>query len=75
MESCERANNRQFIETVLSELAGQPLTLKCEKREGLTVEKVAPLESKAEPPADPMADFKNDPLIHKALEIFQAEIL
>jgi DNA polymerase-3 subunit gamma/tau len=76
LESCERANNRQFIEAVLSELAGQSLILKCEKRAGLTVKKIAPAETPAdEPPADPMAAFKDDPLIRKALEIFQAEIL
>ena len=75
MESCERASNRQFIETLLSELAGQSLLLKCEKRGGLTVEKVAPTATKAEPPPDPMAAFKDDPLIRKALEIFQAEII
>jgi DNA polymerase-3 subunit gamma/tau len=74
-ESCERPNNRQFIETLLAELAGQPVALKCEKRSGLTVEKVPPTESKTEPAADPMVAFKDDPLIHKALEIFQAEIL
>jgi len=75
LESCERANNRQFIEAMLSELAGQSLILKCEKRAGLTVEKLASTEAKAEPPADPMAAFKDDPLIRKALEIFQAEII
>ena len=75
MESCERSNNRPLIEALLSEIAGQSLTLKCEKRAGLTVEKIAPTETKAEAAADPMAAFKDDPLIHKALELFQAEIL
>jgi DNA polymerase-3 subunit gamma/tau len=75
LESCERASNRPFIEAVLSELAGQSLILKCEKRAGLTVEKIAPPETKAESPTDPIAAFKDDPLIRKALEIFQAEIL
>ncbi|MCE9611792.1 MAG: DNA polymerase III subunit gamma/tau [Chthoniobacter sp.] len=74
-ESCERANNRQFIETLLSEIAGQSLLLKCEKRAGFAVEKVAPSESKAEVAVDPLLAFKNDPLIRKALEIFQAEIV
>ena len=75
MESCERSNNRPLIEALLSEIAGQPLTLKCEKRVGLTVEKIAPTETKPEAAPDPMAAFKDDPLIHKALELFQAEIL
>ena len=74
-DSCA-GKNRQPLEALLTELAGQPITLKCETRAGLTVEKIAPAETKAEaPPADPMAAFKDDPLIHKALEIFQAEIL
>ena len=75
LESCERANNRQFIEAVLSELAGQSIILKCEKRAGLAVEKIAPTETKPEAAPDPMAAFKDDPLIRKALEIFQAEII
>ena len=75
MESCERPSNRQFIETLLGELTGQPLILKCEKRDGMVVEKVIPSDTKTESPPDPMAAFKDDPLIHKALEIFQAEIL
>jgi DNA polymerase-3 subunit gamma/tau len=75
MESCERANNRQFIEGILSAVAGQPLTIKCEKRPGLVVEKLAPTGTKPETPADPMEAFKNDPLIQKALADFKAEIL
>ena len=73
-QSCE-GKNREHLEALLSELAGQPLRLKCEKRAGLAIEKIAPAETKAEPPADPMAAFKDDPLIHKALELFQAEIV
>ncbi len=73
-QSCE-GKNREQLEALLSELAGQPLRLKCEKRAGLTIEKIAPTETKAEPAPDPMAAFKDDPLIHKALELFQAEIL
>ena len=73
--SCE-GKNRQPLEALLTELAGQPVTLKCETRAGLAVEKIAPTETKADaPPPDPMAAFKDDPLIQKALEIFQAEIL
>jgi DNA polymerase-3 subunit gamma/tau len=74
-ESCNRANNRSFLEALLSELAGQPLTLKCEKRDGLVVDKLAREETKSEAPVDPMEAFKNDPLIQKALIDFKAEIL
>ena len=74
-DSCA-GKNRAPLEALLTELAGQPITLKCESRAGLTVEKIAPAETKAEaPPPDPMAAFKDDPLIHKALELFQAEIV
>ena len=73
-QSCE-GKNREQLEALLSEIAGQPLRLKCEKRAGLAVEKIAPTETKAEPAPDPMAAFKDDPLIHKALELFQAEIV
>ena len=74
-DSCA-GKNRPPLETLLTELAGQPITLKCETHAGLAVKKIAPSETKAdEPPPDPMAAFKDDPLIHKALEIFQAEIL
>jgi len=74
-ENCERPNNRPFLETILSELAGQPITLKCELRAGLVVEKVPPTEVKPEPSKDPMEAFKNDPLIQKALAAFKAEII
>jgi hypothetical protein len=36
---------------------------------------VAPVAYKTpEPPPDPMEEFKNDPIIRKALELFRAEI-
>ncbi len=75
LESCERPNNRKFLEALISELAGQPLTIRCEKRAGLVPEKVIIPETKPEPPADPMAAFKDDPLIRKALDVFKAEII
>jgi DNA polymerase III subunit gamma/tau len=72
MESLMRPNNRNFLEGLLSQLAGQPLKLDCEIREGIVVEPVVLPPPPA--PADPLEAFKNDPLIRKALEIFQAEI-
>lgn len=80
MESVQRANNRKFIESLIATLAGCPLTFKCEVCEGLAVTPPEPpTREKAPPPADPRektdADFKNDPLIKKALEIFEAEII
>jgi DNA polymerase-3 subunit gamma/tau len=75
LESCERPNNRKFLEALLAELAGRPLSLKCEKRAGLVPEKIAVPQVKVEPPPDPMVLFKDDPLIKKALAEFKAEII
>jgi len=74
-ETCERPNNRSFIEKLLTELTDAAVALKTEKREGLVVEKLAREEAKPEPKVDPMEAFKNDPLIQKALAEFKAEIL
>ncbi len=72
MESCQMKNNRDFIESLLAEVAGRPLEMKCQIREGLVVTPPPPPEP--EKPKDPMEEFKNDPLIKKALELFKAEI-
>jgi DNA polymerase-3 subunit gamma/tau len=74
-DACERSNNRSFLEKILSELAGAPVTIKTETRAGLAVEKIVREEIKPEPKVDPMEAFKNDPLIQKALADFKAEIL
>ncbi|HYR58260.1 MAG TPA: hypothetical protein VEO95_06510, partial [Chthoniobacteraceae bacterium] len=75
LEACERANNRKFLEALIGELAGRALAIGCETRAGLTPEKIAIPETKPEPPPDPMALFKDDPLIQKALAEFKAEIV
>jgi len=74
-ELLDAPNNRKLLDAFLSDAAGQPLSIKFVKREGLVVEP-PPAEPQAAPeaPKDPMAEFKNDPLILKALEIFRAEI-
>ncbi len=74
-DTCERPNNRTFLEKLLGELTGAPVALKIDKREGLMVQKLAREEAKPEPKIDPMEAFKNDPLIQKALAEFKAEIL
>jgi DNA polymerase-3 subunit gamma/tau len=74
-ESCERANNRKYLEATLTELVGQPLSIECVKREGLVIEDVARIERKTEAPPDPLLAFKDDPLIQKALADFRAEII
>jgi len=72
LESLTRASNRVFLEDLLSEIAGRPLTLRCEVREDLLEQ--APVEKKEDLPLDPVEALKNDPLIRKALEIFKGEI-
>ena len=71
MESVLRPANRKFLEEVLSQLLGSSRTINCELRAQLRPRK-APPESK--PPVDSSEEFRNDPLIQKALEIFRAEI-
>ncbi|MGA3172420.1 MAG: hypothetical protein ABSE62_15570, partial [Chthoniobacteraceae bacterium] len=73
MESLLRANNRTFLEDLFTRLAGDRREVECLIREGLVVEHVN-LPSTEPVQVDPMEDFKNDPLIRKALELFQAEI-
>jgi DNA polymerase-3 subunit gamma/tau len=74
IDSLTRPSNKKFIEELITSLAGRPLTLKFEVRDGLVVEPQVIPEKKIEPPPDPVSEFKNDPLIQKALEIFRAEI-
>jgi DNA polymerase III subunit gamma/tau len=69
MESLLRSNNRKFVEELLTELAASPRTLRAELREDL----VRP-EPVAKSAPNVLEEFKNDPLIQKALEIFKAEI-
>ncbi|MBV8815693.1 MAG: DNA polymerase III subunit gamma/tau [Verrucomicrobia bacterium] len=71
METLLRPNNRKFIEQLLSERLDAPITVSSVIREGLTP---VVLPAKSEYQTNAEDDFKNDPLIQKALEIFQAEI-
>lgn len=74
MESLGKSSPRQFIEAALSRLVGQPVTLKLELRPGVVVTPVKLPERAAQPVVDPMEEYKNDPLIRHALELFKAEI-
>jgi hypothetical protein len=71
METLLRPNNRKYIEQLLTERLGAPTSIRGETRDDLV-----PIVflNKTEPAANAENDFKNDPLIQKALEIFQAEI-
>jgi hypothetical protein len=67
--------HREFLEGLLLELTGTPLRVRTELRDSVLRRPVAqpPPPVKA-PPKDPMEEFKNDPLIRKALEIFKARL-
>ncbi len=70
IESLSRPGTKTFLEAICGEVLGQACKLQFELKKGLK-----PVTSPAAPkPADPMEDFKNDPLIQKALELFKAEI-
>jgi len=71
-ECCQQPNNRKLLETIFAEICGREMDLKYEFRAGLEVPTVA--QPEPEKPRDPEEDFKNDPLIRKALELFKAEI-
>jgi hypothetical protein len=75
LDLLDSPNNRRFLERLLTESAGQSLTIKFAKREGL-VATPPPREPEPAPALakDPLQEFKNDPLIRKALELFKAEI-
>jgi DNA polymerase-3 subunit gamma/tau len=79
MESIQRPTHRKFLEELLASVAGRAMVLKCEIREGLAVTPPQLPAAKEEPIVDPKAkahdDFKNDPKIRKAMEIFEAEII
>ena len=60
--------NRKFVETLLHEITGKDLSLKLAVNEEL-----APRNA-AVPEHSPSNDFKDDPLIHEAIELFNAKV-
>ncbi len=67
--------HREFLEAVLLQLTGAPLRVSVQLRASVALRPVA----QPPPPVkaaqkDPMEEFKNDPLIRKALEIFKARL-
>jgi DNA polymerase-3 subunit gamma/tau len=71
-ETLSQPNHRNLLQEILSVLAGEPVTLKTTVQDGLAEK--APVIRPEKPPVDPMAEFKDDPLIRRALEIFGAKI-
>ena len=60
--------NRKFVEMLLHEITGKDWTLKLTVNEQLA-SKGAAVSGRARP-----EDFKNDPLIQEAIELFNAQI-
>src|SRR5262249_26960686 len=60
--------NRKFVETLLQEITGGDWTLKLSVNEELASRSAAPQEGSAP------QDFKNEPLIQEAIELFNARV-
>ena len=78
MESLARPANREFLEALLKEQTGRELNLKLSVKEGL-VASPSPAEDEIAPTPSAKknasrVEFKDDPLIREALEIFKGEI-
>jgi DNA polymerase-3 subunit gamma/tau len=71
-ETLSQATHRNLLQEILTAIAGEPVTLKTTVQEGISEK--TPVVRPEKPPADPMAEFKDDPLIRRALEIFGAKI-
>jgi len=68
--SLDKTAQRQLLDAIFTQVAGQPVAVKLELRSDLTAAPAPP----PEPEADPAEAFKNDPFIRAALDLFQAEI-
>ena len=62
----------EFLANAASTILGRKVKLTLEVRDGLVAKSVA--QPPPEVKLDPMEEFKRDPLIRKALEIFRAEV-
>ena len=71
IESLSRPNNQKFIEDLLTEILSGAAKIEFEQRDNL---RPAQLRTVTSQKTDPMEDFRKDPMIRKALEIFKAEI-
>ena len=73
-ESLDKPLQRKYLEETFARLTGTPVTVKLESCPGLVVHPVHLPQKVQEPIVDPMEEFKNDPLIRQALDLFKAEI-
>ena len=68
MDYLSTQTNRKFVETLLHEITGKDWTLKLTVNEELASNKALP------PEHSPSHDFKDEPLIQEAIELFNAKI-
>jgi len=68
IETLATTTNRRQLETLLKEISGRDWTAKLSAKEGL------PGKSSSEQPSRKAEEFKDDPLIQEALDIFKGEI-
>ena len=64
--------HREFLTDAASAILGRKVKLTLELRDGIVARAIAQPPSEVKP--DPMEEFKRDPLIRKALDIFRAEV-
>ena len=72
MEIMGTQANRKFLETLLHEITGKDLSVKLTVQEHLAARNPRPQAN--ESGKSPAGDFKDDPLIKEALEMFKGEI-
>jgi DNA polymerase-3 subunit gamma/tau len=72
MEIMGTQANRKFLETLLHEITGKDLSVKLSVQEHLAARNPRPQAN--ESGKSPAGDFKDDPLIKEALEMFKGEI-
>ncbi|MEO6739857.1 MAG: DNA polymerase III subunit gamma/tau [Chthoniobacteraceae bacterium] len=66
------AGHLDFLTSEANAILGRRVNVALEIREGIVITPIA--QSPVETKLDPMEEFKRDPLIRKALEIFRAEV-
>ena len=76
MESLSIPRTREFLEALIKEISGHAWSIKFVLKEGLPVAAAAetPVAAPAPKKQETQANFKDDPLIREALEIFKGEI-
>ena len=72
MEIMGTQANRKFLETLLHEITGKDLSVKLSVQEDLAARNPRPQANESD--KAPTKDFKDDPLIKEALEMFKGEI-